>query len=686
MITPLLLPPHTAALWHTASADPPLRRRLSLPCRRKPSRGEQLKALQWDRSSSVHRRKYEQDFQRHLNVVLDPVVALNSVLPTYQSWVRAGCPPSPGSEVSMEQRGKLETPEKTHTIPTCENPGATPPGIKPKFAKVEGEYSHHYTTVAPWRTYVELRYRGHSNIEMIGFHDENSARQFRVLHIAATAHLMCVAVSSLSLPCSRPQKYKILLAQELRVSVSEEISTTLNIQVLRAHEGDSGWGKRDIPEKTSRPATSSSPIPTCESPGVTRPEIEPGSPSCEASRLTAQPPRPQAGIVILTKLRGSYARPGKKHLQMLSRADEPHGRRQTKYIRFSLPILGEARQLRVRDTRFLPREIAQHTCVCCDRTSRWMDAALHTDRYPCEEVVRLATTSLRPHKAMYVRPACLRDEATGTLFAYRSTHCHSMHVKSEETWASCGTIPTCENPMARPAIEPGSPWWEASVLIAQPPWPPGEGVAPSPLYATPDDAQRGRGRGVAGLVGEPVMQIRRGEVYNKPPVDFCDDEYVDHLREPINNADFLAKLSSEVISNYRRGQHSDDSELGTCPRHRYFDGHPPRRQCLCSCTTCSPPGVTNSADGKCPAVTLQPGPPGVELKSADGRRRDVTLQPGPLCFIPWTENLDGDKVGGCSLELWTAYYSMDLCCGRQLVLQLVPLEAVAQVAPSHRRS
>ncbi|KAJ8888344.1 hypothetical protein PR048_007831 [Dryococelus australis] len=32
-----------------------------------------------------------------------------------------------------------------------------------------------------------------------------------------------------------------------------------------------------------------------------------------------------------------------------------------------------------------------------------------------------------------------------------------------------GTIPTCENPVSRPGIEPGSPWWEASVLIAQPP-------------------------------------------------------------------------------------------------------------------------------------------------------------------------------------------------------------------------
>ncbi|KAJ8882317.1 hypothetical protein PR048_014119 [Dryococelus australis] len=33
---------------------------------------------------------------------------------------------------------------------------------------------------------------------------------------------------------------------------------------------------------------------------------------------------------------------------------------------------------------------------------------------------------------------------------------------------SSGTIPICEKPMTRRGIEPGSPWWEESVLIAQP--------------------------------------------------------------------------------------------------------------------------------------------------------------------------------------------------------------------------
>ncbi|KAJ8869068.1 hypothetical protein PR048_030629 [Dryococelus australis] len=43
--------------------------------------------------------------------------------------------------------------------------------------------------------------------------------------------------------------------------------------------------------------------------------------------------------------------------------------------------------------------------------------------------------------------------------------------KKNQPTASSGTIPSCKNPVNRLGIEPGSPWWEASVLIAQPPRP-----------------------------------------------------------------------------------------------------------------------------------------------------------------------------------------------------------------------
>ncbi|KAJ8869731.1 hypothetical protein PR048_028739 [Dryococelus australis] len=44
--------------------------------------------------------------------------------------------------------------------------------------------------------------------------------------------------------------------------------------------------------------------------------------------------------------------------------------------------------------------------------------------------------------------------------------------KTHQPASSSGTSPACENPeMTRLGIEPGSSWWEASSLTAQPPWP-----------------------------------------------------------------------------------------------------------------------------------------------------------------------------------------------------------------------
>ncbi|KAJ8889279.1 hypothetical protein PR048_008777 [Dryococelus australis] len=71
-------------------------------------------------------------------------------------------------------------------------------------------------------------------------------------------------------------------------------STKMIIKFVFANQigtGMKGLGKREIPEKTRRPTTSSDTIPTCGNP-VTRPGIEPGPPKWEASVLIAQPPWP----------------------------------------------------------------------------------------------------------------------------------------------------------------------------------------------------------------------------------------------------------------------------------------------------------------------------------------------------------------------------------------------------------
>ncbi|KAJ8870839.1 hypothetical protein PR048_027139 [Dryococelus australis] len=69
---------------------------------------------------------------------------------------------------------------------------------------------------------------------------------------------------------------------------SEEIWAAINIEISRTGEGEARlvWssagiqrlGKREIPEKTRRPASSSGKIPACENLGATPPGIEPSSP------------------------------------------------------------------------------------------------------------------------------------------------------------------------------------------------------------------------------------------------------------------------------------------------------------------------------------------------------------------------------------------------------------------------
>ncbi|KAJ8882038.1 hypothetical protein PR048_018526 [Dryococelus australis] len=62
----------------------------------------------------------------------------------------------------------------------------------------------------------------------------------------------------------------------------------------------------------------------------------------------------------------------------------------------------------------------------------------------------------------------------------------AIPVKTRRPTALSGTIPTCENPVTRPGIGPGSPRWEASVLIAQPPRPYAKTlIFPTTTYGSP---------------------------------------------------------------------------------------------------------------------------------------------------------------------------------------------------------
>ncbi|KAJ8867457.1 hypothetical protein PR048_031259 [Dryococelus australis] len=98
-------------------------------------------------------------------------------------------------------------------------------------------------------------------------------------------------------------------------------------------------------------------------------------------------------------------------------------------------------------------------CVCVDRTRQ------HIVRLRGSNELRVA-----PHNL--AQSSGLMYGATGET---EKRECgwgkREIPEKIRRRTASSGTIPTCGDPVTRPGIEPGSPWWEASVLIAQPQWP-----------------------------------------------------------------------------------------------------------------------------------------------------------------------------------------------------------------------
>ncbi|KAJ8883933.1 hypothetical protein PR048_015788 [Dryococelus australis] len=78
---------------------------------------------------------------------------------------------------------------------------------------------------------------------------------------------------------------------------------------------DERAGDTGIPEKSRRPAAPSGTIPTCENPGVARPDVEPYSPWGEASGLTVQPLLPLNSWETLRS---------QSHPWMLFRASQGH--------------------------------------------------------------------------------------------------------------------------------------------------------------------------------------------------------------------------------------------------------------------------------------------------------------------------------------------------------------------------
>ncbi|KAJ8869798.1 hypothetical protein PR048_028806 [Dryococelus australis] len=209
----------------------------------------------------------------------------------------------------------------------------------------------------------------------------------------------------------------------------------VRILVVMKRYRNEGAGKRDIPEKPHR-TTSFGTISTCENP-VTRSGIEPGSPWWEASALTVQQLWPQLACQSTLVVDGFS-----RSTAVVSDIDDV---RRRQHSGTAAGMRNELEEKRPAKQRPLPTSVPLS----------W----------------KSTTVSQR---IMWVPDTGAGKKGRGK---------REIPEKTRRPTASSGAIPICENPVTRPGIEPGSPWWEASVLIAQPPlqhaqWPATPSLAP----------------------------------------------------------------------------------------------------------------------------------------------------------------------------------------------------------------
>ncbi|KAJ8871025.1 hypothetical protein PR048_027328 [Dryococelus australis] len=202
--------------------------------------------------------------------------------------------------------------------------------------------------------------------------------------------------------------------QTCSAQATGEIWAALNTDVLRADGGESWNARAGETEYRLRNPLTSGTSPTCENPGASPLRVKPGSCREKCQRYHGQTSVDSPDVIERTHWEGKI---GREHaLHKLWR----HGHKIEKHTSHS-------RRTNVRRD--------QLAGPLTERVKRFWLLLTASSREPMR-VIKGRVKRKIPEKTC--RPA-----------------------------ASSGPIPTCENP----GIETGSPRWEASVLIAQPPWP-----------------------------------------------------------------------------------------------------------------------------------------------------------------------------------------------------------------------
>ncbi|KAJ8871836.1 hypothetical protein PR048_028176 [Dryococelus australis] len=274
-----------------------------------------------------------------------------------------------------------------------------------------------------------------------------------------------------------------------------------------------GQGKRDIPKKTLRPVAYSGTIPTYDSRGTTPPGIEPGSPRweasmnngphlCAAERLARSPPTManRAESPDYRKwescrtmpLVGGFSRgsrvPARFHFGAAPYSPQsPSSALKTSLLRAAkiscaLITSRQAAWWRVNKRQGCPRGV-----VFTPRAGRFTPALRLDAREVRPKFSAESPTPYRPATSLNLPVNC-RTSGTDWLRREFANLCPMRVIemsmeqrrnekegetgdpeKTRRPTASSATIPTYDNLVIRPGMEPGSPWWEVSVLTTRPP-------------------------------------------------------------------------------------------------------------------------------------------------------------------------------------------------------------------------
>ncbi|KAJ8888583.1 hypothetical protein PR048_008075 [Dryococelus australis] len=132
-------------------------------------------------------------------------------------------------------------------------------------------------------------------------------------------------------------------------------------------------------------------------------------------------------------------------------------------------------------TRFCLQALKTHYLADEEGTSRWWVVIIFDTktlsvgegemrgRWSCGGMLEWGKRGNTPRKPAGYRQRPAHVPLKKIIWSSAGMEGREVPEKTRRPTESSGTIPTCESPVTRPGIEPGSPWWEASVLISQTP-------------------------------------------------------------------------------------------------------------------------------------------------------------------------------------------------------------------------